>query len=99
MIGTVTVDRLLTLVDLANAMEAESGQLLTTSLTAVHMAALQNGRHLILLDDRGWTEARPAAYSGWPLISEIEDTARMVVGPDEAYEGRSHAEMATDHWA
>jgi hypothetical protein len=43
MIGTVTVDRLLTLVDLANATEAESGQLLTTSFTAVHMAALQNG--------------------------------------------------------
>ena len=30
---------------------------------------------------------------------EIEETARVVVGPDEPFDGRSQEDMETDHWA
>jgi hypothetical protein len=29
---------------------------------------------------------------------DIADTARMVVGPDEPFGGRSHEDMEADHW-
>lgn len=32
-------------------------------------------------------------------VEEIEETARVVVGPDEPFGGRSQAEMEADHWA
>ena len=36
----------------------------------------------------------------WALTSEqeIAETARVVVGPDEPFDGRSQDDMATDHW-
>jgi hypothetical protein len=29
---------------------------------------------------------------------EMKQTARVVVGPDEPFEGRTHADMEADHW-
>lgn len=32
-------------------------------------------------------------------VQEIADTARIVVGPDEPFGGRSQKDMEADHWA
>jgi hypothetical protein len=47
--------------------------------------------------DSWWEDVRDI----WAVTSveEIEDTARVVVGPDEPFEGRSQEEMDADHWA
>ena len=75
------------------------------SVSARHEAVLEDGSRLLLLDDRGWTEElRGAAAEGiddlWALTSErdIAETARMVVGPDEPFGGRTQDDMETDHW-
>jgi hypothetical protein len=74
-------------------------------VSARHEAVLEDGRRLLLLDDRGWTEAPRGAGANeiddlWALTSErdIVETARVVVGPDEAFDGRSQDDMETDHW-
>jgi hypothetical protein len=97
---------LVTLVDLRD--DDLGGQM---SFSARHEAALEDGRHLLLLDDRGWTSSllRTTADSDfardvpdfWATTSrvEIEETARFVVGPDEPFDGRSQEDMEGDHWA
>jgi hypothetical protein len=69
-------------------------------------AMLADGRRLLLLDDRGWTSSlhgtpEDDAADIWALtsIEEIEETAQVVVGPDEAFDGRSPEDMEADHWA
>jgi hypothetical protein len=59
----------------------------------------------VLLDDRGWSEALGGAGANevadiWAHRSEqdIAEPARMVVGPDEPFDGRSQNDMETDHW-
>jgi hypothetical protein len=59
----------------------------------------------LLLDDRGWTEELRGAGANeiddlWALTVErdIVETARVVVGPDEPFGGRSQDDMETDHW-
>lgn len=75
------------------------------SVSARHEAVLEDGRRLLLLDDRGWTEELRGAGADeiddlWALTPErdIVETARMVVGPDEPFGGRSQGDMETDHW-
>ena len=75
------------------------------SVSARHEAVLEEGSRLLLLDDRGWTEElRGAGAEGiddlWALTPErdIVETARMVVGPDEPFGGRTQDDMETDHW-
>ena len=75
------------------------------SVSARHEAVLEDGSRLLLLDDRGWTEElRGAGAKGiddlWALTVErdIVETARVVVGPDEPFGGRSQDDMETDHW-
>lgn len=81
--------RLLTFVDVA---DAEPGQF---SVTARHEAVLADGRRVVLLDDRGWSSS-----GGWEhvSVSEIQTTARVVVGPDEPFEGMSYDDMEAGHW-
>jgi hypothetical protein len=69
------------------------------SASAVHLAVLDDGRRLSLLDDRGWGVSGPADIWRRTSVEEVEATARTVVGPDEAYGSRSQAGMAADHWA
>jgi hypothetical protein len=76
------------------------------SVSARHEAVLDDGRRVILLDDRGWTSSLrgPGAKdvaNVWETMSEREivETARMVVGPDEPYDGRSYADMEAGHWS
>jgi hypothetical protein len=75
------------------------------SVSARHEAVLEDGSRLLLLDDRGWTaELRGAGADAiddlWAVTSErdIVETARVVVGPDEPFKGRSQDDMETDHW-
>jgi hypothetical protein len=75
------------------------------SVSARHEAVLEDGRRLLLLGDRGWSEAIRGAGANevsdlWAITSEheIAETARVVVGPDEAFGGRSQSDMEADHW-
>jgi hypothetical protein len=104
--------RLVTLVDV-NDENADARQM---SVSARHDAVLEDGRRVLLLDDRGWTaSALRASWVGdvpdvdvqrerldsWALttVEEIEETARVVVGPDEPADGHSQEDMEEDHWA
>lgn len=73
------------------------------SVSLRHEAVLSDGRRLLLLDDRGWSSSisRSSPDGIWSMTSaeEIEKTARVAVGPDEPPAGRSHEDMAADHWA
>jgi hypothetical protein len=46
-------------------------------------------------------ESRRDQLDTWAVMSveDIEETARVVVGPDEPAEGRSQADAEADHWA
>jgi hypothetical protein len=94
------VVRLVTLADVRDDVDVAG-----ISVSARHGAVLEDGRRFLLLDDRGWTEElRGAGTNGiddlWALTLErdIVETARVVVGPDEPYGGRSQDDMETDHW-
>lgn len=74
------------------------------SVSARLEAVLADGRRIVLLDGRGWTSSLRGAGAEdmdvWATSSEAEiaETARAVVGPDEAYGGRSQSEMDAGHW-
>ena len=104
------VTRLLTSVDLAEGIN-DTRQ---TSFSARHEAVLLDGRRVLLLDDRGWSWSSPISFQAgdrdsrreqhpdnWAMTSveEIEQEARMVVGPDEPFEGSSQEEAEQAHWA
>jgi hypothetical protein len=93
------VTRLVTFVDVRNdTLDARQ-----ISVSARHEALLADGRRVLLLGDRGWSaslhgDGSPDVWSQ-ALREEIESTARMVVGPDEPLEERSHQDMEAGHWA
>ena len=101
------VARLVTLVDV-NDEVADPRQM---SVSALHEAELEDGRRVVLLDDRGWTSAALTAYRGevpegrdqpdiWAVTSveDVEETARVVVGPDEPPDGYSQGDAEAAHW-
>ncbi|MGB3828875.1 MAG: hypothetical protein WA962_08870 [Ornithinimicrobium sp.] len=69
------------------------------SVSARHEAVLTNENRVLLLADRGWSSWGPPNIWAVASVEEIADTARMVVGPDEPYGGRSWTDMEADHWA
>lgn len=69
------------------------------SLSALHSAVLHDGHRVTLLDDRGWSVSCPPDIWRRTSIAEVEETARVVVGPDEPFDSHSQADMETDHWA
>jgi hypothetical protein len=66
------------------------------SVHARHEAVLTDGRRVLLLDDRGWS-----SNQRWTALTvqDVEETARMVVGPDEPPDGRSREEEEAGHWS
>ena len=75
------------------------------SVTARHEAVLSNSDRVLLLDDRGWSESIfTTDGSGPPDIwstltaGEIAATARVIVGPDEPFDGHSQEHMESSHW-
>lgn len=98
--------RLVTLVDINDASEASG-----LSFSARHDAILTDGRRVVLLNDRGWTQSA-VIFTGeppmqqnrsslWEFVTreQVEESARTVVGPDESYGDYTPAEMAAGHWA
>ena len=69
------------------------------SVSARHEAELDDGRRVLLLDDRGWTESGPAGIWATTSVEDMEFTARTVVGPDEPFGGHTYQSMAAGHWA
>jgi hypothetical protein len=92
--------RLVTIVDVGD--DADPRRF---SVSARHEAVLDDGRHVVLLDDRGWSEelrgpGADAVADIWAVTPQkrIAETARVVVGPDEPFGDRTQADMATGHW-
>ncbi|MFD4374497.1 hypothetical protein [Streptomyces sp. NPDC058486] len=61
-------------------------------------AELSDGRALVLLDDRGWSESGPEDIRAYLTRASVEDTARTVVGPDEPFADETPEQAATAHW-
>ena len=89
----VGVARLRTFVD-ADVEVPDARQI---SVSARHEAVLDNGRRVLLLDDRGWSESGPPNIWLETSVQDLVDTTRTVVGPDEPFGGRSHEDMEADH--
>jgi hypothetical protein len=104
------ITRLVTFVDLAEGV----GDTRQTSFSARHEAVLLDGQRVLLLDDRGWSWSSLIAFQAgdrdsrreqhpdiWAMTSveNIEQTARMVVGPDEPFDGFSQEDAEQGHWA
>jgi len=69
------------------------------SVSARQEAELDDGRRVLLLDDRGWSESGPAPIWAMTSVEDMEFTARTVVGPDEPFGGHTYPSMAAGHWA
>jgi hypothetical protein len=105
--GMASLARLVTVVDIIGANPSQ------LSFSARHDAVLADGRRVVLLDDRGWSQSRvhffgerespmrEEASSPWEGVTreDIEETARTVVGPDSAYGEYTQAEMDEGHWS
>jgi hypothetical protein len=83
----VEIERLITVVDLAGP----DGH----SAWAHLHALLATGGRFVLLDDRGWGSG--AAIAG-ASQREVENTARMVVGPDGPGPGETPEQMESLYW-
>lgn len=84
------VTRLVTYVDIDDDHDDAHRMSMSARLDAV----LADGRRVVLLDDRGWSESPVGETS----VADTARTARDVVGPDEAFAGRTQADMNADHW-
>ena len=93
--GMVRVARLETTVRLVDAPADERSSAVHARLDAV----LDDGRRVVLLDDRGWSSSGPLDVGDRLTVAELEGTARVVVGPDEPIHGETHEQAATQHWA
>ena len=91
----VHVTHLVTYVEVGDAV-ADPRRL---SVSASHEAVLSNGDRVLLLEDRGWSVSVPPDVWSSMSADEIENTARVVVGPDEAFDGYSQEDMEASHWA
>jgi hypothetical protein len=101
------IERLVTFVDIDDA------NLSQLSFSARHDALLADGRRVVLLNDRGWSQSRinfvsdpelpmrGEAFSPWEGVTreQIEEIARTVVGPDCAYGDYTQSEMDEGHWS
>lgn len=75
--------------------------------TALLYAVLADGSRVLVLDDRGWAQTRIVSARP-PDVAEacdstldrqdIEDTAKMVVGPDEPPDDSDHESEAAAYW-
>jgi hypothetical protein len=100
MLSMSRVVRLVTLADVG-----EGADVRRISVSARLDAVLDDGRRFALLDDRGWASTLGGAGASavadiWAVTREheIAETARVVVGPDEPFGGRSQDDMENDHW-
>ena len=91
--------RLVTVADVAAPVDP--GDL---AVSVRHEAVIADGRRIVLLDGRGFTESLrgPGADRAdvWTSTSEddLARTARVVAGPDEPYGDLTRADMEAGHW-
>lgn len=85
--------RLLTLVDFDGRVT-----LGVFSVSARHELESITGGRILLLGDRGWSSSGLGNIREYLTFQEIEDIARVVVGPDEPFDDYSHEDMEIDHW-
>ncbi|HWG95408.1 MAG TPA: hypothetical protein VNU66_14435 [Mycobacteriales bacterium] len=66
------------------------------SVSLLHELELDDGRRVLLLDDRGF-----GSTASWSQVTraDVERDARTCVGPDEPFGDRTADDMARDHWA
>lgn len=69
------------------------------SVSARHEVELADGSRVLLLNDRGWCASGPPNIWAATSVEDIQETTRMVVGPDEQFGDRSQEDMEADHWA
>lgn len=91
----------MTSVEVDQSAEAEERSERGISISALLELELADGSRVILLDDRGWSSST-SGRSDVPASTSLESitaTARMVVGPDEPLQGRTHEQESAMHWA
>lgn len=84
------VVRLVSVVDIN-----EGSNPLMVSVSVTHMAELDNGQSILLLDDRGWNSNQPWTTSN---AEKIQETARTVVGPDEPRDDQTMEDAVAAYW-
>jgi hypothetical protein len=86
----LSVKRLVSYVDADNGTNTDE-----VSLSVRFKAELYDGRLLLLLDDRGWSSS-----GTWSQVSraEMEETTRVVVGPDEPHDDETWEDAETGYW-
>lgn len=85
-----TLSRFVSVVE-ANESSHSPGLSVSVSL----FAELEDGRPILVLDDRGWHSNQRWADA---TSAEIERTARDVVGPDEPYGEQTMEEAIAAYW-
>lgn len=93
--SVASVTRLVTFVDV----DDDAAHDRQVSYSVRHEAVLVDGRHVPVLLDRGWSESGPSDIWARTSVAHIVDIARMVVGPDEPFDGRSYSDMEAEYWA
>lgn len=89
-----SLTRLVTVVELDDGANGPRSM----SVSALHLAVLDDGTRRILLDDRGWSAGGPDGLWERMTTEEIADTAVTVVGPDEPDGDLTADQMAQAHW-
>lgn len=89
-----SVTRLLTVVDLDGGANGPRSM----SVSALHLAVIDDDTRRVLLADRGWTTQGPDDLWQHTTVEEIAETAVTVVGPDEPGEGLTADDTAQAHW-
>lgn len=89
-----SLTRLVTVVELDDGANGPRSM----SVSALHLAVLDDGTRRILLDDRGWSAGGPDGLWERMTTEEIADTAVTVAGPDEPDGDLTADQMAQAHW-
>jgi len=89
--------RLVTSVDLDRTAGPKIGTDDQMAVSALLELKLDDGRRVVLLDDRGWSSHGRGVWAH-TSIDDLTETSRMVVGPDEPPEGVSYEQEATMRW-
>ncbi|WP_449372865.1 hypothetical protein [Arthrobacter psychrolactophilus] len=86
-----TISRLVSVAEANEKHHPSAGLSVSVSL----FAELDDGRSVLVLDDRGWSSSQPWADA---TSAEMQQTARDVVGPDEPYGDGTMEEAIAAYW-
>lgn len=69
------------------------------SVSTRQHAVLDEGAHVVLIDDRGWCQTGPLTLWADLTAHVISDTARLVIGPFTLMDGHVDYCLEREHWA